>query len=80
LEAIQAGIPILSSDNLAAIDIFDNSKTILFKKNSKIELTKKLILLLEQSNRLENLKECSVLLKKYNPEEMCQKTLDTYVS
>jgi glycosyltransferase involved in cell wall biosynthesis len=80
LEAIQAGIPILSSDNLAAIDIFDNSNTILFKKNSKIELTKKLILLLEQSNRLENLKECSVLLKKYNPEEMCQKTLDTYVS
>jgi glycosyltransferase involved in cell wall biosynthesis len=66
LEAMCAGIPILSSNNNAALEIFGNNNKILFDVNNYKELATKIKELMDEDNAFQNLKTCRLIIEKFD--------------
>jgi len=78
LEAMCAEIPILSSNNNAALEIFGNNNKILFDVNNYKELATKIKELMDVNNASENLKTCRLIIEKFDHIKMEKAIYNVY--
>jgi glycosyltransferase involved in cell wall biosynthesis len=73
-----AEIPILSSNNNAALEIFGNNNKILFDVNNYKELATKIKELMDVNNASENLKTCRLIIEKFDHIKMEKAIYNVY--
>lgn len=80
LEAMQANIPIISSDNQAALEIFGKNAENLFEMKNIDSLVSKMIEFRSPSTRQKNLQRYKIILDRYSAKTMEQNIFKIYIS
>lgn len=80
LEAMQANIPIISSDNQAALEIFGKNAENLFEMKNIDSLVSKMIEFRSSSVRQKNLQRYKIILDRYSAKIMEENIFKIYIS